>query len=382
MLWLPSFRRWWAGGLFFGPPAWRPAITLAPASGGSRGNVSTKAAELADLLEKAGMSVTSPVTPSLAAQLREAGGVELGVARKGGRQIRAVILNLLATQPESALPAALARGAAEDLLAGLMVVCDAILPRRAIAVIDRHEHGVARPLRQAIKRHRRFSGVTLVRMVNRYPLAHPAILLRAMFGKKLPPDSLPTRANRIVLDPVAAWALGRLAKSGFLPTQRPVQLFQPSAAPRLVMAPIGEKIADLLSREKIAAAGKQVIRNGMLLGEEADLAHAVIDWKTEMIAVRELPLPEPSNPCIACGWCVDHCPTGLSPVRLYEQSLLPAARRGGESLEARHCIGCGLCSYVCPTRLPLAAMTVRLRMEIVETPVPLTVAKTRGASDE
>jgi electron transport complex protein RnfC len=134
---------------------------------------------------------------------------------------------------------------------------------------------------------------------------------------------------------------------------------------------------------------RQVILNGMLAGEEVDPALATITPWTDSIAVREPPVCETPHPCIACGWCVDVCPTSLIPIHLFELAnkaqhfiaTAPITPTGGGGLpttpdplrarparEALHCIGCGLCSYVCPTRLPLTHQTLRLRNWILAEP--------------
>jgi electron transport complex protein RnfC len=374
-----SFRNRWPGGLHFGPAAWTPApLPLASAkpdatNGSDRPKfpVPASASELATLLESGGLAATSAVNPSLAAQLRDLGGDD-PVAHRHRRRIRGLVLNLLPTQPEANIAGALMRQSPEDLLAGLALARDLIAPRKVYIVTDSHDYKSRRALRKIIKaapRKDAIPNLVIKSFVNLYPQAHPTILLRSLFGKKLAHDQLPTRANRVILDPVCAWALGRLARTGALPDHRPVQIFTESSPPKLILAKIGEPVSAHLGDMNLD--GTQVIRNGMLLGEEIHPAATNITWSTEIISARKLPQPERSTPCIACGWCVDHCPTALSPIALYQQSLAPVGSRTGDALESRHCIGCSLCSYVCPTRLPLATQIIRLRTEMAAVPVPL-----------
>ncbi len=193
----------------------------------------------------------------------------------------------------------------------------------------------------------------------------------------------------MLVDPVACWAIGLRLRTGQAFTERPVQLFLEEArAARLVMGRIGETIAEFCTRLELKPAANgwaatQVIMNGMLAGVEVDPETARIETSTESITLRQRVSAEAPSACLACGWCVDVCPTGLTPVRLMElaqalpDEMDPAqAPHDGKSEAAKklrrrnareslHCIGCGLCSYVCPTRLPLAHETVRLRLRVL-----------------
>jgi electron transport complex protein RnfC len=193
------------------------------------------------------------------------------------------------------------------------------------------------------------------------------------------------------VDPVACWFLGRFLHgetSRF--TERPVQLFiqnrsNNSSSARLVMGRIGETVADFCRRFSVDLLNQQVILNGMLAGQDVDPDTARILTSTESVAIRPTVATELPSACLACGWCVDVCPTGLTPLRLMELAqrvpvgadvVRPSNETSGTAeavpllrsraaRESLHCIGCGLCSYVCPTRLPLTQETLRLRLRVL-----------------
>jgi Na+-translocating ferredoxin:NAD+ oxidoreductase subunit C len=206
--------------------------------------------------------------------------------------------------------------------------------------------------------------------LNRYPQAEPSLLLHALFGSHLPVGAAPVIRNCLVVDPVICWALGQNLRTGWRFTQRPVQLFlQDCPGPRLVMARLGETVAEFCRRHGVNddLAARQVIVNGMLAGRQVRAGTERINADTETVTVREPVDPEDFAPCLSCGWCIDVCPTGLSPVRLMEMAQSLPARPQAPSRAARealHCLGCGLCSYVCPTRLPLMEMTLALRSRL------------------
>jgi electron transport complex protein RnfC len=369
MIGLLTRRKRMKGGLYFGPPGWSPTeienlpTQSAPPASQSPNTAPKDRDEFLALLDTMRLGKTSTILPSLAEQLQEL----------SGRRMRALVLNLLPTQPEFALPFALSHVAIHDLLAGLDAVQQHIRAKRVIIAVDRHDWRTRRLWRRA-NRTRRY---TITKLLNRYPQAHPTLLLWSLFAKRLPVGRSPIRTNRMILDPITCWALGRFLRTGEHLSHRPVQFFAPTKAhpnPRVVLVALGDSVATWCERLQIPLLEKQVIINGLLAGEEVDPALFRIQADTDSITVRERSQPETPSPCFACGWCVDVCPTGLNPVNLLDlaehaQSALagvdspPVAAhlRSHEARESLNCIGCGLCSYVCPTRLPLTQQTLRLR---------------------
>ena len=382
-------RKKMSGGLVFGPPGWQPARiedtfdvgdpsagSLAPRAStkphGSKSRIDNpELPGLISLLERIGLTASSSFTPSLLDQLRAL----------PAPHPRALILNFLPAQPEFALASALTRLAFMDLVSGLELLQSILEPGRVILALDRHDHKSAR----LWKRHARGKGLSRRPLLNRYPQAHPTILIRSLTGNRLSVGRLPTARNLLVVDTVSLWALGRYLRTGEPFTSRPVQLFTqymppaPPAPPRLVIARVGESIADFAGRFNVTIAGKEIILNGMLAGRVVT-PDSPITIDTDSISIREPTDPELSSPCIACGWCVDVCPTALNPVQLMQiaEKIAPsigisasapqAAARIPLPLLAReslHCIACGLCSYVCPTRLPLMQETLRLRAHVL-----------------
>src|SRR4051812_27409683 len=106
MIGLFTRRKWMKGGLYFGPAGWNPAEIEFFADPDPVGPAPPKSlpedrGELLQLLEGLKLGRTSPILPSLAEQLQEL----------SARRMRALVLNLLPTQPEYALPSALSEAA-------------------------------------------------------------------------------------------------------------------------------------------------------------------------------------------------------------------------------------------------------------------------------
>src|SRR5262249_37416404 len=161
----------------------------------------TSRTELIALLQRLNLHNTSAITPGLLEQLEHA----------PQRSILALVLNLIPTQPEFALPAALCRIAMPEILAGLNCLQTLIEPRRTLVAVDRHDLRTRRlwhrarktqkksPTRSAAEK--RVLDFSIKPLMNQYPIAHPTLLVRKLFGRRLPVGRLPVRLNRIIIDP-------------------------------------------------------------------------------------------------------------------------------------------------------------------------------------
>ena len=193
--------------------------------------------------------------------------------------------------------------------------------------------------------------------------------MRSLFRKRLGVGEMPTKVGVLLVDPVSCWVIGRWLRTGQTFTDRPVQLFEQEKGPRLVLGRIGETLREFCLRHQVEIAGQQVIVNGMLSGRDVSGLDARIESHTEAVTIRPQPDIETPTACIACGWCIDVCPTSLRPIHLMQ--LAQRVPSNGdyastrEERESLHCVGCGLCSYVCPTRLPLMRETLRLRDAVI-----------------
>ncbi len=381
------------GGVYFGPPAWKvPAWPAAYATAIADVPLEpppADRAELVELLRRICPDRTSPWTAALLEQL----------TARPAYPPRLLILNLLALQPESLLPAALTRNAAAEVAAGWRIIRAALGHPSTIIAVDRHDK-----ITWCHWRRYAAGGQVRVRTVAaRYPQGHPRILLRSLvdwppvwagrwgsrrgepkaqslaspYGDQVGESlwrALSSRLLRrpepprfaapdiIMLDPLLCWVLGT-----FLYTRRtgvrPVQVFTSGSGPRLILAQVGTSVSAFLESLGLGCAGQWCIRNGMLAGERIDPHAARIQWDTDMLALCPAAEPEAGTDCVRCGWCVEVCPVGLNPVSLWAAAEKRAGLAVADPREAAACMDCGLCSYVCPARLPLAATIRTMRDE-------------------
>ncbi len=74
--------------------------------------------------------------------------------------------------------------------------------------------------------------------------------------------------------------------------------------------------------------------------------------------------PPRETACIRCGACIEVCPWGLEPTRLFKLIRMGEENQAGREGLAR-CTECGCCSYACPSRIPLSAILGEGRRRIL-----------------
>ena len=134
---------------------------------------------------------------------------------------------------------------------------------------------------------------------------------------------------------------------------------------------VGTRVGDLVEEAGgLAARPAAVVFGGAMQGYAFP---GGADWQ-EVPVTQEVPAilllarrgmaSGRERPCVRCGRCLDACPWGLVPVRLYELAASGAlARASAEGLGA--CTGCGCCSYTCPSCIPLAAKLRQARQRSI-----------------
>jgi len=127
------------------------------------------------------------------------------------------------------------------------------------------------------------------------------------------------------------------------------------AAPANFLALIGTPFAALVdacggARGRIA----KIISGGPMMGfAQASLDVAMSKTSSGLLLLSASRVPGfTSQPCIACGRCLDACPMGLMPAEL-SQCIEADDIDAAEHLFVMDCFECGSCAFVCPAHRPL-----------------------------
>ena len=218
---------------------------------------------------------------------------------------------------------------------------------------------------QPLRRELRAGGIDIVPVLADYPQADPTLLVYTLLRRRLRPGRLPTEQGVLLLDGVAAVAVGRAASRGQPMLQAPIAVRDHLREhSHVLVAPVGTPLRHVLDQLQLPQEGITLLR-GDILRDQATTPDAVLAGGESILHV--LPSRDPVNPdpCIRCGWCAQACPTQVLPAGVLEAAQrldLDLADRSG----VHACIECGICSYVCPSHLPLLQGIRAVKKELLK----------------
>jgi len=302
---------------------------------------------LVDVLRRSGVTASRHTSPDLLAQLQEAKQTKIDL----------IVCNLLDVDGGSSLHAKVIRERGAMLVAGLSAIATAVSCKNVIIAADPSLSGRASVLARKSKN---AAKIKVESLENDYPQSDPTLLLYALSGKRLLPGELPTSVGAIVLDGVAAAAIGRCIENGEPMLTVPIEIRDSTRArSHVAVAAVGTPLRFVL--ESLGMKGSYTLRAGAALRDVRVSPDAIVSGDGELsIDAGAISIAINPDPCIRSGWCVENCPVRINPA-----ALLEAAQENDSAMAEKYglhaCIECGICSYVCPSRLPLLGAIRELR---------------------
>jgi electron transport complex protein RnfC len=294
-------------------------------------------------------------------RIRSAGVVGLGGASMPthakfgtipGRTHSVLVANGVECEPSITADAALLHEKAGEIIEGLRI-CQALLaPARTIIAMGNDSEDLVPELERVI-RHDSMKAEIAV-LASRYPHGHEQLVCAALGLSPADSGGSATVLNVATLHAIfEAVVLDKpliervLTVTGSL-VARPLNL----------KVRFGTPIRDLLEEcGGLAPGPAKIVMGGPMRGVSVgSLDMPVTKGTSGVIAFGgAAALPVTELPCIRCGSCIEACPWGLVPTRLFKLIRMgdaAAAEREGLS----RCTECGCCAYACPSRIPLVSV--------------------------
>ncbi len=289
----------------------------------------------------------------------------IGLRAARARGVRHFIINGIDAEPGLTARRRLLLEFGDRIVAGAAALVSLLEVRRSTLVVDRQQRDLIAKLSAAA----RGMPVKVVPLRNKYPQAEPLLLVKSVLGREVPFGQTLLDAGVVVLDVATVLAVHDAVTGGRPMTHRVVSVTGDGAVrPGDYSIAVGTSLAHIVDQVGFAAPLARLIVGGPMSGHAVGRLDLVTTRRTHAITLltaRRLPAGGAREPrsCVRCGWCVDDCPVGLDPAKLYHLAEQEGDARA-RALRPAACIDCGVCSYVCPSQLPLADGIARLKYRL------------------
>lgn len=198
--------------------------------------------------------------------------------------------------------------------------------------------------------------VQLVIVKTKYPQGAEKQLIYSCTRREVPSGGLPMDVGCLVENVGTAAAIHDAVVHRRPLTERVITVTGDAiASPKNLLARVGTPFRDLIAHcGGFKGDVGKIISGGPMMGIAQGTTDVGANKTTSGVLVlsRDRVAQFTSMPCIACGRCVNACPSGLMPCLLSE-TIEAEHFDGAEDLNVLDCIECGACAFVCPARRPL-----------------------------
>lgn len=212
-------------------------------------------------------------------------------------------------------------------------------------------------------------GVSIVKLISKYPKGAERVLIYETTGKVLPPGKLPADIGVIVSNITSVAFIGQYFRTGIPLIQKRITVDGSSVSnPKNILAPIGTQIYEIVNFcGGYKKAPKKIIMGGPMMGRS--IYHdgkPLIKNNNAILAFDEEQLHmEKETACINCGRCARVCPLNLMPTSI-AKAYKCENLEGLKKLKVSICMECGCCAYVCPAKKQLSMINRLAKAKVKE----------------
>lgn len=198
--------------------------------------------------------------------------------------------------------------------------------------------------------------VEVVPLKMKYPQGDEKQLLMATIGKEVPSGGLPLDIGAVVSNVGTIVAIYDAVVWNKPLIERIVTVSGGAIAhPGNFKVRLGTSVGSLIEE----AGGffkkpKKIVMGGPMMGFAlCDLETPVMKGTSGILALTARESKQAAEtPCLQCGRCINVCPMGLVPTRLYK-NIEHGEYETASEMGLMDCKECGCCGYICPAQIPL-----------------------------
>lgn len=196
--------------------------------------------------------------------------------------------------------------------------------------------------------------IEVVGLKLKYPQGDEKQLLKATIKREIPSGKLPLDVGAVVANIGTVFAIYEAVVYNKPLFERIITVTgEMINTPKNFLAPIGTKVSALIE----AAGGlkdedAKLVSGGPMMGFAfSSLDTPMIKGSSGLLAL-ENKAPVKQQPCVSCAKCVQACPMGLMPNRMFK-AISYAEYDSAMKIGLMDCKECGCCSFECPSHIPL-----------------------------
>ena len=269
-----------------------------------------------------------------------------------GKTVDALVVNGVECEPYLTSDYRTMLERTDKVLEGIMIISKIVKSERIMIGVEMNKMDAVARLEERIKA--LGYPIEVVALKVKYPQGDEKQLLKATLGKEVPSGKLPLDIGAVVANVSTCYAVYEAVVHHKPLIERVVSVTGESVnEPKNILAPMGAKASDLFNQ----AGGlkddiNKLISGGPMMGFAFALEETPITKGSGGLLALPVMVAKDTMPCVSCAKCVEHCPMGLMPNKMFRNIKYGNYDKAME-LGLMDCKECGCCAYSCPSHIPL-----------------------------
>ncbi|MCI7605833.1 MAG: electron transport complex subunit RsxC [Spirochaetales bacterium] len=269
-----------------------------------------------------------------------------------GKKVEYLVINGVECEPYITCDYRLMLENTDDLLEGAMIAAKAVEPEKIVIGVEMNKMDAVEKLDKRAKE--LGYPIEIQPLCMKYPQGDEKQLLKAVTGREIPSGKLPLDIGCIVCNTATTYAIFEAVKFHKPLFERRITVSGECInEPKNILAPIGTPFSALIEYCGGMKEGVyELVSGGPMMGFDVpDEAVPMVKGSGGLLALPDKK-PGKTFPCVSCGKCVQHCPMGLMPNRMF-RNIKNGNYAEAMALGLMDCKECGCCSFSCPSHIDL-----------------------------